>query len=167
MPIFCRLTLNGKRKQFSTGFFIKEGNWNGQTQRHRGTSVDSQHVNIGLESIRVKLLKAHDAISKNNSSFTVEHVYNRYAERDKEYKSLLQAFEYHNEKMKELVGKDYVKATYDKFVVIQNHIEDFIKFVYNLTDYPLVEVKLKFLHDLDHYLKVTKGHNQNTINKVV
>jgi hypothetical protein len=36
---------------------------------------------------------------------------------------LLQALGYHNQKMKELVGKDYVKATYDKFVVIQSHIK--------------------------------------------
>nr|WP_262918334.1 site-specific integrase [Mucilaginibacter straminoryzae] len=167
MPIFCRLTLNGKRKQFSTGFFLKESNWNGQTQRYRGTSVDAQHVNSGLESIRVQLIKAYNAIAKEGSVFTVEQVYNRFAEKDKEYKTLLQAFEYHNEKMKELVGKDYVKATYDKFVVIQNHVEEFIKCEYKLSDYPLSEIKLKFLHDLDHYLKVTKRHNQNTINKVI
>lgn len=167
MPIFCRLTLNGKRKQFSTSFYIKEDSWNGQTQRYRGTSIDAQHVNSGLESIRINLLKAYDALAKESEIFTVEHIYNRYAGKDKEYKSLLQAFEYHNEKMKELIGKDYVKATYDKFVVIQNHVEEFIKSEYKLSDYPLLEVKLKFLHDLDHYLKVTKGHNQNTINKVI
>jgi len=167
MPIFCRITLNGKRKQFSTGFFLKESNWNGQTQRYRGTSADAQHINSRLELIRVRLLKSYDALAKESHSFTVEHIYNRYADKDKEYKTLLQAFEYHNEKMKELVGKDYVKATYDKFVVIQNHVEEFIKSEYKLTDYPLTEVKLKFLHDLDHYLKVTKGHNQNTINKVI
>lgn len=167
MPIFCRLTLNGKRKQFSTGFYLKEDSWNGQTQRFRGTSVDAQHVNSALEAIRLKVLKAYDELAKEGSSFTVEHIYNRYAGKDKEYKTLLQAFEYHNEKMKELVGKDYVKATYDKFVVIQNHVEDFIKSEYKLTDYSLVEIKLKFLNDLDHYLKVTKGLNQNTINKVI
>lgn len=159
--------MNGKRKQFSTSFYIKEDNWNGQTQRYRGISVDAQHVNSGLESIRITLLKAYDALAKESEIFTVEHIYNRYAGKDKEYKSLLQAFEYHNEKMKELVGKDYVKATYDKFVVIQNHVEEFIKSEYKLSDYPLLEVKLKFLHDLDHYLKVIKGHNQNTINKVI
>lgn len=167
MPIFCRLTLDGKRKQFSTGFFLKEDSWNRQLQRYRGTSVDAQHVNSGLETIRVRLIKAYDAIAKETHTFTVENVYNRFAGNDKEYKTLLQAFEYHNEKMKELVGKDYVKATYDKFVVIQKHVEDFIKSAYKLSDYQLIDVKLKFLHDLDHYLKVDKGHNQNTINKVI
>jgi hypothetical protein len=89
---------------------------------------------LGLEAIRIKLLKAYDALAKESEAFTVEHIHNRFAGKDKEYKSLLQAFEYHNEKMKELIGKDYVKATYDKFVVIQNHVEEFIKSEYQLTD---------------------------------
>lgn len=166
-PIFCRLTLNSKRKQFSTGFFLKEQYWNNQTQRFRGNSIDAQHINAGIESIRTKLLKSYDELAKEKTSFIVDDVYNRFSGNDKEYKTLLQAFGYHNQKMKELVGKDYVKATYDKFVVIQSHIEDFIKNTYNVSDYPLIEIKLKFLHDLDHYLKVDKGHNQNTINKVI
>jgi integrase len=69
--------------------------------------------------------------------------------------------------MKSLVGKDYVQATYDKFVVIQTHITDFIRHQYNKPDYPLYELKLNFLADLDYYLKVVKNQNQNTINKVI
>jgi len=167
MPILCRLTLDGKRKQFSTGFFLKEDSWNRQLQRYLGTSVDAQHVNSGLETIRVNLIKAYDAIAKETLTFSVESVYNRYAGNDREYKTLLQVFGYHKEKMKELIGKDYVQATYDKFVVIQKHVDDFIQSAYKLSDYPLVEIKLKFLQDLDHYLKVDKGQNQNTINKVI
>jgi len=31
-PIFCRLTLNGKRKVFSTGLMVKPGEWNSKQQ---------------------------------------------------------------------------------------------------------------------------------------
>jgi len=31
----------------------------------------------------------------------------------------------------------------------------------------LSTLKLAFLTELDHYLKVRKGHNQNTINRVI
>ncbi len=157
MPIFCRLTFNGKRKQFSTGYLIKEDSWNSQTQRFRGVSVEAQHINLRLDSIKVELIKAYDELTRASIAFTAERLYNRYAGKDREYKSLLEAFDYHNEKMKELIGKDYVKATYDKFIVIQNHVIDFLKSEYKLNDYPLIEIKLKFLSDLDHYLKVQKG----------
>ncbi|RZK97627.1 MAG: hypothetical protein EOO89_32970, partial [Pedobacter sp.] len=69
--------------------------------------------------------------------------------------------------MKTLIGKDYVQATYDKFVVIQTHVSDFIRHQYKKPDYPLTELKLHFLSDLDYYLKVVKDQNQNTINKVI
>lgn len=166
-PIFCRLTLDKKRKQFSTGHFAKELNWNNLTQRYRGTSIDAQHINNSLDEIKSKLVLSLDELVKERASIIVDDVYNRYSGNDKIYKTLLQAFEYHNQKMKELIGKDYVQATYDKFVVIQGHVQDFLKCTYKVSDYPLSEIKLKFLIDLDHYLKVEKGQNQNTINKVI
>jgi len=51
--------------------------------------------------------------------------------------------------------------------VIQTHVTDFIRHQYNRPDYPLCEIKLNFLTDLDYYLKTEKNQNQNTINKVI
>lgn len=166
-PIFCRLTLDKKRRQFSTGHFAKETNWNNLIQRYRGTSTDAQHINNKLDEIKAKVILSFDRLVKERESITVDDVYNRYSGSEKIYKTLIQAFEYHNQKMKELIGKDYVQATYDKFVVIQGHVVDFLKYTYKVSDYPLSEIKLSFLIDLDHYLKVEKGQNQNTINKVI
>ena len=69
--------------------------------------------------------------------------------------------------MKSLIGKDYVQATYDKFVVIQTHVKNFITHQYSRPDFPLHELRLNFLADLDCYLKVVEHQNQNTINKVI
>jgi len=166
-PIFCRVTLDGVRKQFSTGSTIKEQQWNNNTQRYKGISDDARLVNDNLKTIEQKLHDAYNLIVKEKELFFIDDIYNRFTGSDKEYKTLLQAFEYHNKKMKALVGKDYVKATHDKFVVIQSHIADFIRHQYNRPDYPLFEIKLNFLSDLDYYLKTEKNQNQNTINKLV
>jgi integrase/recombinase XerD len=58
-PIFCRLTLNAKRKQFSTGIYIKEQAWNSQLQRVKGASQDAQHINANLETVGNKINKAY------------------------------------------------------------------------------------------------------------
>lgn len=166
-PIFCRLTLDKKRKQFSTGHFAKEANWNNLSQRYRGSSPEAQHINMSLDDVKAKLFNSYAELLKERETLIVDDVYNRFAGTDRMYKTLLQTFDYHNSKMKELIGKDYVQATYDKFVVIQNHVQDFLKNTYKVSDYPLSEIKLKFLTDLDHYLKVDKNQNQNTINKVI
>lgn len=59
--------------------------------------------------------------------------------------------------MKALIGKDYVQATYDKFVVIENQVRKFIKHRYNRPDFTLMEIRLNFLSDLDYYLKVEEN----------
>jgi len=166
-PIFCRVTLEGKRKQFSTGLYLNGQFWNGQLQKARGSSNDAQQVNSKLDAIRGLIYKAYETLLKDQDYFSVDDLYNRYRGTDKEYKTLLQVFKFHNQNMKALIGKDYVQATYDKFVVIQSHIQDFIVEQYQTADYPLSKIKLNFLADLDHYLKVNKDHNQNTINKTI
>lgn len=166
-PIFCRITFDNTRKQFSTGHFISEKNWNSQALRIKGVSTDAKRINSSLDLIKHKIQKAYDEIVREKDLFYIDDIYNRFSGNDKEYKTLLQTFDYHNKKMKALVGKDYVQATYDKFVVIQTHVSDFIRHQYNKPDYPLYELKLNFLTDLDYYLKVVKNQNQNTINKVI
>ena len=166
-PIFCRLTLETKRKQFSTGLYVKEQSWNAQTQKVKGVSEDAQNVNTILSTIKLKITRAYNDLLKEREYFIVDEVYNRYTGSDKECKTLLQVFDFHNEKMKALIGKDYVKATHDKFVVIQSHVRDFIQSHYKCKDIPLSQIKLNLISDLDHYLKVHKKHNQNTINKTI
>lgn len=167
IPIFCRVTLDGNRKQFSTGNTIKETNWSAKNQRYKGISQSASLINTNLETIEQKLKHAYNDLLKEKEIIYIDDIYNRFCGGDKEYKTLLQAFDYHNKKMKMLIGKDYVQATYDKFVVIQIHVTDFIRYQFNKPDYPLHELKLNFLADLDYYLKVVKGQNQNTINKVI
>ncbi len=167
VPIICRITLDGVRKQFATGNNIKEQQWNLSSQRFKGSSQDAKIINSNLDTIEQKLNKAYSEVLREKEIFYVDDIYNRFSGSDKEFKTLLQTFDYHNKKMKALVGKDYVQATYDKFVVIQTHVSDFIRHQYNRPDYPLHELRLNFLADLDYYLKVVKNQNQNTINKVI
>ncbi len=54
-PIFCRLTMETKRRQFSTGIYIKEASWNNLSQKAKGTSKDAMHINNTLDTTRQKL----------------------------------------------------------------------------------------------------------------
>lgn len=167
MPIFCRVTLDGVRKQFTTGNNIKESNWNVKNQRCKGMSQESILINKTVELIEQKLNKAYGELFSEKETFFIDDIYNRFTGADKEHQTLLQIFDYHNKKMKALIGKDYVQATYDKFLVIEGHVKRFVKHQYNRPDLPLQELKLNFLSDMDYYLKVVENHNQNTINKVI
>jgi hypothetical protein len=41
--------------------------------------------------------------------------------------TILKMFKIHNDKVKELIGIDYAKATYQRFMTTKLHVEDFLK----------------------------------------
>lgn len=52
-------------------------------------------------------------------------------------KTLLELFDVHNNNMLKLLGKEYIKSTYSKFLEAKKHIKNFISFSYNKRDYLL------------------------------
>jgi hypothetical protein len=49
--------------------------------------------------------------------------------------TILKMFKIHNDKVKELIGIDYAKATYQRFMTTKLHVEDFLKTKTSITNY--------------------------------
>jgi hypothetical protein len=64
-------------------------------------------------------------------------------------------FKIHNDKVKELIGIDYAKATYQRFMTTKLHVEDFLK-TKKKSDILIRDMNNGFLKDFDHYLKTKK-----------
>ncbi|MVN92675.1 site-specific integrase [Mucilaginibacter aquatilis] len=167
VPVYCRITLNGRRKQFSTGCSLQPMDWDAGKSKYKGLSSEARHINKKLSSIRKAILKAYDDLALKSKHFDVDQLYDEYCGRTIEVKTILGVFDLHILQIKELLGKDYSPATYQKFILIKSHIKEFIKTSYRLDDYPLADLKLGFLYDLEHYLKARKKQNQNTVNKTI
>lgn len=167
MPVYCRITLNGQRKQFASGCYLKESEWDASRSMHTGATTESKHLNNRLKLIRKNLLKSYDALAKRQDSFDVNQLYDWYNGKSVEVRSLLGVFDHHISQIKELLGKEYAVATCNKFILIRGHVNEFIQHQYGRSDYALNELKPGFLQDFDHYLKVRKKQNQNTVNKTI
>jgi integrase/recombinase XerD len=167
MPLYCRITLNGKRKQFATGCFLKESDWDVKQSLHKGASQEVRHTNNQIKSIRKRLLHCYNMLGKTYEQPDVHDLYNSYAGKIIEERTLIGVFDHHISQIKALVGQDYTAATLGKFVLIKGHVCDFIQYQYRLNDLSLKQLNLGFLHDFDHYLKVQKKQNQNTVNKTI
>lgn len=117
--------------------------WTGS--KNQREPEDTKNSNAPLSTIKSRLVKAYTELLAEKEYFLVDEVYNQYSGADKQYKTLLQMFKFHNEKMKALIGTDYVKATHDKFLVIQTHVQDFMRQHCKCSDMPLAQIKLNFL----------------------
>lgn len=167
-PIFCRITYNKKRKQFATGVFISPNNWDNTRQKAKPPNKENDFINTQLSLIKQKINQAFLYLQVNDEVFDVDDIHLQYkGESTNTHKTLLEVFELHNNRMEKLIGVEYTKSTYSKFIEAKNHTANFIKYQHKKNDILLESLNMNFLSDFDFYLKSEKNQKQITINKSI
>lgn len=162
-PIRCRLTYNYKRREFATGQFINPTYWNSKKQFAEPSNDENTNVNRQLSLIKSKINRAFLLLQVKELDFDIDDIYNQFLGRSTiAEKTLLDAFDFHINRMQKLVGIDVKQVLVEKYNQSLVHIKSFLKFKYNKRDYLLKDLKLQFLHDFEHYLKTEKKFLPNT-----
>lgn len=167
-PIRCRITYFSKRKIFSTGLFINPDFWNSKKQKAFPPNQENNYINSQLSLISQKIKKAFLLLQVQEKDFDVNDVYQIYKGKNtKNNKSFLEVMELHNSRIEKLVGIEYAPKYYQKWKGMHTLLSGFIKKTYNRSDFLLGKLTLKFLDDMDFYMKSEKNHKQITINKCI
>ncbi|MCW5518481.1 site-specific integrase [Aureitalea sp. L0-47] len=163
----CRITLNSKRKEFSTGLFINPDCWNAKKQKVE-PSEDSTYVNQQLSLVKNNLYQAFLFLQVSGESFTVEDVYSRYkGETTTNEKQVLETYREYLARIERLIGKDLQLVTYKKYQESYKHLADFIKWKHKRQDIQIKSLKEAFLDDYSYFLKTEKNMAQSTLNKAI
>ena len=72
-------------------------------------------------------------------------------------------FKQHNEDYAKQVGKMKSERSYWKYCVVYNHLSEFIKQRYKMSDIALRELTPAFITDFDLFLRTEKNHCTNTV----
>ncbi len=156
-PIKCRITYLGKRKQFATGQFVNPRYWYSKKQLAEPPNDENTNINTQLSLIKNKINRAFLLLQVKELNFDVDDIYNQFiGKRTTGEKTLLDAFDYHINRMQKLVGIDVKQVSVEKYNQSLVHVKSFLKFNYNKKDYLLKDLKLQFLHDSEYYLKTKK-----------
>lgn len=167
-PLYCRLTLNGNRKQLSTGIHIEADNWDTKNQVILKSHKSAILYNSQLDKIKSKVNSIYMILRLQENPFSVEDIHDKYLGKEiKKSEFVLCYYKQYLVKIKKLVGLEIKDNTYNKFVYVGNHLEAFLKWKFKKTDFPLEELSLQFLDDFDYYLKTEKKQEQITINKTI
>jgi integrase/recombinase XerD len=167
-PLFCRLTLNGNRKQLSTGINIESEHWDTRNQVILKSHKSAILYNSQLDKIKSKVNSIYMILRLQENPFSIEDIHDKYFGKElKKSEFILSYYKQYLSKIEKLVGLEIKDNTYSKFVYVGNHLEAFLKWKYKKTDYPLKELSLQFLSDFDYYLKTEKNQEQITINKTI
>lgn len=166
-PIYCRITVNGKRAQFSTKRSIDPNKWIAAAGAAKGNSEEARILNTYLNKLKTELHKHYNLLEATDQFITADTVKNSYLGDGEKQRSLIETFEYHNNQMKELIGIDVVKATHTKFETVLKKLKLYLKKQFKRSDLFLQELDHKFIVDFEYFLKVEQGIAHNTTMKYI
>lgn len=161
MPIWVRLTVDGKRAELSTGKKISPEKWNVNSGKVKGNSEEARIINNYLNQVYLKLQKIYDKLLEKDEFVSAQTMKSIYQGNNTKQHCLLELFKYHNEQIKAQLGQGYSAGTLERYETTYNHTAAFIKYHYKRDEYMLSELKYDFITEFEFYLKSVKkiGHN--------
>ncbi|MDD4576037.1 MAG: site-specific integrase [Bacteroidales bacterium] len=167
LPIFLRLTVNGERAEFVLERDVLEEDWDTNTERAKGKSRQAKALNDYLDHVKMKIREIKIGLEEKKESVRLENIKNIFQGVKSTERTLLSIIEEHNVSFKELIGKDYTKGTYTKYMTLKKHIEGFIQHKYQKNDLVLSELNTELVRGFEHYLKTINNLQNNTALKYI
>ena len=167
VPIYLRITVKGKRSEVSIKKLVDFGKWNHNGSRMNGSNQDVKKFNAYLSTLASKLNDAYLELIAEEIPVTAENLKNRFAGVESHKLSFLTIVGYHNNEIKAMIGNGYTTGTLLKYNTTKNHLADFIKWKYKISDIPLSQLKYQFMADFEFYLKSEAMIGQNTTSKYI
>jgi len=166
-PVYLRITIDGVRKEIATGRCCEPERWNSQSGRGNGTKEDIKSLNAFLDTLQLKVHEARRQIVDSNVSVTSTRLKSLVKGEHDKPRMILEAFQEHNDKFAELVGKEFAPATLVRYKTSLEHTQRFIQWKYQRNDFEVTTISYDFISSYVHYLKTVRNCNQNTTAKYI
>lgn len=163
-PIKCRITFLKSRKEFSTGIFINPDYWDSGKQKAIPPNKENNILNNKLSLISHQINEAFLMLQILPNDFDVDDIYRKYKGEDsKEEITILGAYDLHNDKTQKLIGIDFNRLSWSRYVESRRKVALFITKFYKRKDVRLKDLDLKFIQDLEYFLKTDLKLKQATV----
>ncbi|NCI48990.1 site-specific integrase [Sediminibacterium roseum] len=167
-PIYCRLTVQGKSKEFSTQIWVANDKWNPSTHKVLGKNEFANTANHTIETVRNNLLNVRADLQANGKNVTPDAVINLHLGKEERKYTLLELLEYFNEQhVKKLIGKDYANGTYERYKTSLSHVKEFMLYKNKSSDLLLTDINYAFATEYEFYLKTVRNNSHNTSLKYI
>ena len=164
VPVMCRITIDGTIAQFSCKCDVLPNLWDVKSNRASGKSTVALETNRFLDKIRVGINAKYKEIAERDNYVTAEKVKNAFLGLEMRHETLLTVYAQHNEDFAKQVDASFrSQSTYNKYCTVYQHLEEFIKTRYRLSDIALRELTPAFITDFEIFLRTEKQCCNNTV----
>ncbi|AKA35327.1 site-specific integrase [Flagellimonas lutaonensis] len=167
VPIYARITLDGKRAEFSTGKQVDLQRWDVESGRVRGKTPEILVLNRFFDTLKAKCVSIYDELVRSGEFVDADTVKNIFLGNTKKQYMILEIFQDHNDEMESLLGKDYNPGTLQRYKAAYKHVSDFIQIRYGKKDLPVKKLDHGFITSLEFFLKSRKNCSHNTAIKYI
>jgi site-specific recombinase XerD len=167
LPIYIRLTVDGKRMEFSSKKFIDATKWSAELSKMKGTSEEARSLNEYLNLMKSKIYDIQMELIHKNELLTLEVFKNKLIGIEERSRTLIPIFQDHNNKIKELVGKEYAPGTLERYKTSLKHTIDFLEWKYKISDIEIDKINHAFITDYEFYLRSVRNCANNTAVKYI
>jgi site-specific recombinase XerD len=167
VPIYTRITINGKRIEQSTNRFVEISKWSTEAGKMKGTSEEARSINNHLDLLKNQIRDAQMDLMHSKTPITTETLKNKLLGTDKRARMLVPIFQDHNNKIKELVGKEYAPGTLERYTTSLKHTIKFMQWKYNVSDIDITKIDHAFITDYEFWLRSVRNCANNTAVKYI
>lgn len=162
VPIYLRITVNGKRAEFSTGKDVEISKWSSAQNRLKGNSEEARAINKYLDILKSNVLVLENKLALSRESFDAIDIKNLLTGANTTERYLIPIFEEHNSKIEKLLGREYALATLKNFKTCLAHLKEFLWKVHKKSDIDIQKLEPSFLNDFDFFLRTKPNINNNS-----
>ncbi|MGG7035741.1 MAG: site-specific integrase [Flavobacterium sp.] len=167
MPIFQRITIDGKRFDTSTGHYIEESKWSADFAKIKGNSEEARLINSQLDLLKASVYETEKKLFMSGAEITFETFKNEHQGIKPNEHHLIPIFQEHNRKIKELIGIEYAPGTLERYETSLKHTKEFLQWKYNVSDININNIDHAFITEYEFYLRSERKCANNTAVKYI
>ena len=167
LPIYVRLTIDGKRFEYSTKKFIEPFKWSTELSKMKGNSEEARSINNLLDFTRNRINEIQFELLKDGVSLNIEEFKNRLLGIKERERLLIPIFTEHNRKIKELVGTEYAPGTLERYETSLKHTKDFLQWKFRVSDIDIEKIDHAFITEYEFFLRTERKCANNTAVKYI
>lgn len=167
VPIYLRITVDGKRAELATGRVSEPERWNPSAGRMRGAKESVKGLNAYLNALQMKVFEAQRQLIEANEHVSAESIKNKLTGKQEKGRMLLEIFEEHNRKMAVLAGTEVSAGTVKRYETSLKHTKGFLEWKYGLEDIDIRRIDPSFVSEYDFYLRSERKCCNNSAVKYI
>lgn len=148
----------------STGQMVDEHKWLIAGCKIKRTNEESRKANEFLDALKVEVFEHRTEFIRAGIPVNYVNIKNKIFNVLERPLSLVEIFEDHNRKFKELVGQEYAASTLQRYETTLKHVQQFLTWKYKITDINIKKIDHSFITEFEFFLRSErKCANNSTV----